>query len=333
MSQFEKNLLGGLAVAASVASAEGQTDKADSLKRFDPSLYRIEHSADKPANDRKINAEKFLHNDTLLLAVANSLAPNKEHHPKEAEHFDNLSEAKKLRLAKRRISWLIFLVNKAKMDLVNHISSSTYLERLAKEFNVPLEVAKEHQRTRIRNIKDLSYDFESLKDIYKQSKGMAYYEPNENKVYFPYNSGDADDEDYRTMLHEILHLSTQSMQGLSDKLVEVFKESFRADSTIEDSALIAYYAKPQEFIVRKQILDLWLADLGLKKYGEKFTEAHYKKLAEMYDQGELPQDIVDLFEHIKAEKFVEMMNGLADVSNSKDYYHPGWDYRNNVDIS
>jgi hypothetical protein len=72
--------------------------------------------------------------------------------------------------------------------------------------------------------------------------------------------------------------------------------------------------------------------LGIKKYGEIFTEEHYKKLLKLQKEYKLSLDAIQFINHIKPEDFVKVMNELAE-NNSKEekrnYYSSKWNYGEN----
>ena len=255
-----------------------------------------------------------------------------------------ISESEK-KNAKDKIISILSLVEGAKIELLKHIGSDEYLNKLSKEMNISKEAAKEHQKVRINNIKNLTCDLKSSHEIFFNQKGgvpaYAYYDWN-NKIVLPYNidlnNKKEKDFFYEAILHEILHESTQYEKGMSIKSQNYLKKSFKPKDFTEEKDFVEYYSSLGELIVRKQILDLEMEKLDIKKYSERFTYEHYQKLLKLKINNKLSPNAVQFIEHIKPEKFIKIMNELAEEKNDQNndgkiYYHPGWDYgdqENNV---
>ena len=252
-----------------------------------------------------------------------------------------LSEEEK-KVAKEKVIEMISLVEAAKLELIKHIKSDDYLNKLAQEMNISKEAAKEHQNVRLKNIINLKCDFKNSAEIFMDTNdfGYAYYSSSDNKISVPYNIDLKNKKDKEffseAIIHEILHETTRAQKGLSEKAIGVLEKSFKSKDKNENNRNKEYYSDPAELIVRKQILDLWLEKTGIKKFGEKFTEEHYKKLLELQKENninpeanDLPAGADQLIDHIKPEDFTKVMNELADVQGgNKTYYHPGWEYEN-----
>lgn len=301
----------------------------------------------------KDNLKYLIENKEFLLSVLNDqkFKPSKDDSKKCLEQLEkinsqikniedkredkkSLSEADR-QMAQEQIIELSILIEQAKVDLIKHLESDEYLEKLAKEMNISEEAAKIHQRVRISNIKNLSYEFQSSDTISKIDTSMtgirayAYY--SNDRIVMPYDINLKDPKEkshfYETVLHEMGHGSTKADIGMSNKSKKVFKKSFTPDGKFEPKSFKAYYSNPEELIVRKQILDLEMEKLGIKKYGNKFTKGHYRRLLILKNKNKLSNDAIDFLNHIKAEDFPDVMNELAENSNrGETYSHPGWDY-------
>lgn len=255
---------------------------------------------------------------------------------------DIKEEKKKLNIkdintAKEKIIDIMTLIEKAKLEVINHIESDEYLEKLGKEIGISKKLARLHQEVRINNIKNISYNLVTNTRIFMDTDGggYAYYSPLTNKITLPYNI-DLNDKNKKSffceaIVHEILHESTMYDEGLSGTVEEFLRDSFK-NSENENREDSIYYSEPGELIVRKQILDLEMEKLGIKKYGDVFTEEHYKKLKELRDKYELSSDAIQFIDHIKPQNFVKVMNELADNNSREekgDYYNPEWNYDEN----
>jgi hypothetical protein len=240
-----------------------------------------------------------------------------------------------IELAKEKMAKIVSFVEDAKDELMKHISSDEYLDKLPKEMNISKGAAAEHQKIRVINIRNLSYEFKKGDQIFMDSGGgCAYYLSSTNKIVLPFDrdltDSGANKFFYETILHEILHESTQYEKGMSYKSIETLEKSFKTKYKDEPKEEREYYNDAGELIVRKQILDLEMEKLGLKKYGEKFTNEHYKKLLILKEENKLSSDALDFISHIKPEDFPKVINDLAELKNSGGtYYHSDWDYNQN----
>lgn len=324
----------------------------DDIKNQDLSRFFVDDFISEVALTMKgENEESLIKNKEVLLSVYNS----KDESQIPLAKSDSLSflkeidqikldvdkEKKKLTIedkknAKEKIIEILALVEQAKLELIKHIQSDEYLNNLGKEIDISEKAAKEHQKTRISNIKNLSLEFKTSSGIGMDTNGFgyAYYRRDLNKIFMPYNINLKNDYDkkefYNALLHEILHESTQTSKGMSVKSMNVLEESFQQKDSTETKEKVSYYSNPVELIVRKQILDLEMEKLGIKKYGEVFTEDHYKKLKELRDKYELSSDAIQLIDHIKPEEFTKIMNELAEnKGDGNTYRHPSWNYDQN----
>lgn len=246
-----------------------------------------------------------------------------------------LSEDEK-KIAREKISEMVSLIEKIKLDLISHVKSDTYLEKLSKEMHISQDAARKYQDVRLQNFNNLKYEFKHSAEIFMDMGGFyyAYYSYGDDKIILPYDIDLKNKEvkDYfcEAVKHEFLHGITRGIIGMSEKSKEVLKNAFKNKGTDESRQDSIYYSKPQELIVRKQFLDKWMDDTNFKKYDEEFTADHYKKLLELKEENKLPQDITDLINHIEPGEFVKIMNELAELEktdkNDKTYYHSGWDY-------
>lgn len=236
------------------------------------------------------------------------------------------------KLALEKINTIILLIKTAKEEAIKHINSKEYLNKLVKEVG-SIDKAKKEQKDRINNFEGIKYDLLSRLDIKYYNNDIpyyAYYDPMFNEIDLPYDENIKDDEKkqefYEAIRHELLHISTYGNFMIPEKSRNLLKESF-ISKLDEGEDRISYFSNSTELLVRKQGLDLEMEKLGIKKYSEKFTDGHYKKLLELKEKRELSSDSEQFLDHIKPEKFSEVMNELADMDdNGKKYYHPGWDY-------
>ncbi len=236
--------------------------------------------------------------------------------------------------ALEKINTIILLIKTAKEEVIEHINSKEYFNKLVKEVG-SIDKAQKEQKDRIVNFEGIKFDLLNSLDIKYYSNGVpyyAYYDPMFNEINLPYDVDINDDgkkqEFYEAVRHELLHVSTSGNFMIPEKSSNLLKESF-ISKLDESEDRISYFSSLTELLVRKQGLDLEMEKLGIKKYGEEFTNEHYKKLLELKEKGQLSTDAVQFLDHIKPEKFSEVMNELAEnKEEDKTYYHTGWDYNN-----
>lgn len=234
--------------------------------------------------------------------------------------------------AKKQIVGIMMLVEHCKLKAIQQISKEKYAEKLMTEMNISKEEAIKHQNTRISNIQNISYNIVPLSEIQKQAgkNSNAYYKRGSNEISVPVdmqlNTRESIEEWKITILHEIFHESTMAERGMSEESWKTLKESF-VNLKGENYQNIKYYSDPREMIVRKNILDLEMEKLGIKKYGEEFKEKHLKLLIKYAKKGKLSTNSIELMNHLNENDLIKIMNELAD-NNNGNYAHPGWDYNN-----
>lgn len=232
--------------------------------------------------------------------------------------------------AKKQIVGIMMLVEHCKLKAIQQISKEKYAEKLMTEMNISKEEAIKHQNTRISNIQNISYNIVPLSEIQKQAgkNSNAYYKRGSNEISVPVdmqlNTRESIEEWKITILHEIFHESTMAERGMSEESWKTLKESF-VNLKGENYQNIKYYSDPREMIVRKNILDLEMEKLGIKKYGEEFKEKHLKLLIKYAKKGKLSTNSIELMNHLNENDLIKIMNELAD-NNNGNYAHPGWNY-------
>lgn len=252
-----------------------------------------------------------------------------------SEVVDNIKKDKKE--CKKDIVNIMIMIEKAKIELINHVGSNEYLEKLAKEMNVPKKIALLYQKVRINNIKNLSYCLKTSSEIEQDAgeNSYAYYTKGTNKITLPYTIDFNDKESlrflYESIIHEISHEFTIGNIGIYGQTKDILTNSFT--SVIgEKFKQTMYFSCITELIVRKNILDLEMEKLGIKKYGEKFEKKHYETLIRLEDEDKLSKDSKEFIKHIKVENFIRIMNEIAEnkeIKGSGDYYNPEWHYGEN----
>ncbi|HAV11300.1 MAG TPA: hypothetical protein DCX32_02025 [Candidatus Moranbacteria bacterium] len=212
--------------------------------------------------------------------------------------------------------------------LQEHIASKEYLDKLALEFDGDLGMAEDAQKRRLEYLTSTSSEFMSYDDIQiemtrregsfeiprwlaelsfikKDFKTVAFYSTSEHSAFLPLG------ENREAVEHELLHASTKGRKDISGTAKKMLRDSY---DPLHDEESDRYHINPTERLVRKQMLDLEMEELGIKGYGEKFTHDHYETLIDLYNKGELSQGAREFIETTKAEYFEEIFNGIAGFS-------------------
>lgn len=223
----------------------------------------------------------------------------------------------------------------AKIELLSeHISSPEYLEKLMTEYNVDREAAKEHQLKRLRNLEMGGYYLADEK---------AYYERNGNNfsVILPKNSEKhdfvaehellghklVDGNNFSRKANRLIGKSGQQINWDESEFKDFLKNTSAKDLE-ETKRILGNYMNISERYARKQVLEIEMESLGIKKYGEKFTDGHYEQLMELYNKGELSKDSRQFINTTKPEFFKLIFNEIAE-DNSDTYFHDKWNYNLN----
>ena len=243
-----------------------------------------------------------------------------------------LSENDK-KIAEEKITDLVLLTEQAKSDVINHIGSAEYLKKLAEEMNISEREAKEQQQIKLKNLQNISYDFKNSGLIFQLTRrtssegAIAMYMSQNNEILLPYNIDLKNEKEkrdfYAIIQHEMFHVSTHSDETMSSKANNLLTESFQS-SYVEKGD---NYFTPSELIVRKQVLDLEMEKLGIKKYGEEFTNKHYQELLDLAVKDKLSSNAMEFIFFIKSNNFLNIMNELAENKDkNNNYYYSGWNY-------
>jgi hypothetical protein len=204
-----------------------------------------------------------------------------------------------------------------KNDLIQHIGSQEYLNKLAIEFNGNLDEAKKCQQERIENLKQVKFEFLSLadmkgrfgKDDPKNSNVAGFYSSSEHKVFFAYDLNPY--ELNQVMIHEFIHASMRIDKNMSESAKKSLDDSYKNLTEEPAQEKNAYYKQSGERIARKQQLDLEMDKLGIKKYGEKFTDEHYEKLMESYKNGKFSRNAKEFIKTTKPEDLKKIFDEIA----------------------
>lgn len=218
--------------------------------------------------------------------------------------------------------------------MAEHIKSPEYLKKLMVEYNVDETEAKKHQETRLANLYNGEYsltdkdpDFTSDEHsfetrLYKDTTKTGFSAEHEllgHKI--------VDGNFISKRANKLLLLSYQKFDPQSPYFKDLIKAEKEEDVNDMVRILDNYFGSKGERFAYKQELEAEMATLGVKKYGEKFTPEHYKKLMELYHQGKLSKGSCRFIETTKAEYLERIFNEIASLGkDGKTFYNPQWNY-------
>lgn len=217
-----------------------------------------------------------------------------------------------------------------KNEVTEHVRSKEYFERLLKEVAGDREEAESIQRERARTLENVKIEMLSLAEM-KERFGKndpngafvtgLYGGLNNNTVYFSYETdiakGFNKEALQRTMRHEFLHASMGVTAYMTEESKQIFDASFDDKLKKDSPELNTYYQDHAERIARKQELDMEMDKLGIKKYGEEFTQKHYEKLIEYAKKGGLSRHATEFLKTTKPEYFEKIFNKIAAEQEDK----------------
>ena len=222
---------------------------------------------------------------------------------------------------------------KIKNELIEHISSQEYLNKLKSEFGGSDNRAKGEQARRIENLKKVNINIASSDELNEELKkrlngqklpgnsikANGFYDPASHETFVSFD----DSHGALTSLHELLHASTRGVEGITyrtkNTLVNSYENQGFLGGLIKDKK-DEYFSDPTERLVRKQILDRELNKLGIKKYGEKFTKEHYREMMEAYEAGVFSYNVNDFIKRTKKNPkiFMQIFNEIAKNEEEKE---------------
>lgn len=243
---------------------------------------------------------------------------------------------------------MIKKAEKIKKNIINHIESAEYFEKLKIEFGGDEDTAKFYQRERVDSLNKMKITVESIDNVrrdygnrYRKEKEKelqrnnvlkyvprwlsdlvievplvdGFYVTADNNIVIPYDK--TFDRNNEVARHEELHASTRSEWLISENAKKLFDESYRPINdeglNLDDRDEMNTYLKNYtERLVRKQALDLEMEQLGIKKYGEKFTKEHYKKMMECYRNKKFSSDAEEFIKTTKPGYFEKIFNEIAE---------------------
>ncbi len=143
------------------------------------------------------------------------------------------------------------------------------------------------------------------------SSAAAYYLPSSHVITFPFYNLDR-----IIIAHELIHSAYGGSSLLDKEEIKLLEKSFKKNKDISKTNN-KYLKNISERIARKKQTDFYLESQGIKKYEEKFTKEHYKKLEELKNKKMLSAEVEELFDTTDEDGFIRIMNDIA-YNNKKN---------------
>jgi hypothetical protein len=282
-------------------------------------------------------------------SLSNWVKYQKNKEEEKIKYLSNQEENSPLTEEEKKVidnsKYLVNTFESTKDLLINLVNTESYLKKLQTEFNCSLEEAKQHQSTRISNIKITNCNFMSTKMLESVINCQAGYMAKDHIVYVPY---DVDQKKLVNLsLHELLHAMTLGNSGISNKAKDLLEISFNGKMAINNEES-DYHKNATERYVRLKILDMELDRLGIKKFGESISKDQYDKMLKN-SLSKMESKNSDNYKFINknAEEFIdfnimddneggyELYKKLFDeiASNNKTYKHSDWNYQSPNDLA
>lgn len=150
---------------------------------------------------------------------------------------------------------------------------------------------------------------------------LAFYSSGTKEIYMPtgaedkasYMYANRDANDIETVgIHEMTHQLTDAEILMSSYAKNLYSKSFDATRLtpyeLED---VLYFLDPTERDARKKVLEYEMDQLGIKKYGEPFTDKHLEILEKFQKEGVLSRGSDEFLRMTKKEYLIQIMNTIA----------------------
>ncbi len=190
------------------------------------------------------------------------------------------------------------------------IGSEEYKERMLKELDSNEKEADIYTKHRKENLNDKDYNL-----VYGSTVDgdhvVGEYSENDKSVKLATNPPSGHEA---TGLHEFVHDITDGGATMTKKAIDLYKQSFNPNIIRESNSeeIVNYLEEPTERDARKKVLEYDLEKLGVKKYGEVFTQEHYEKVLELAKKGMLSKNSLEFIVTTKPEFFLQIMNEIAE---------------------
>ena len=244
-----------------------------------------------------------------------------EKYNKSIEDLRNIKNTEKKIKERERENDPIANTEKLRKELIKHVESEEYLGKLLIECEGNIKKAKDTQRKRLEYLKTVNANTVPTSDVDKEYpvpswlipdgwSPNGFYNPINHEVFVPDDGREYRDYNDSVTKHEFLHSSTRAMWNILSKTNKLLRKSYQPYGV--DWIYDIYLGNSSERLVRKQMLDLEMAKLGIKDYGVKFTKDHYKKMVEAYKDGKFSYDAEEFIETTRPEYFEKVFNEIAD---------------------
>jgi|GEM_PF-1232681 len=211
---------------------------------------------------------------------------------------------------------IIAKVEKIRQNMISHMESKDYRDRLRVEIGRVLNYDKNSPdydkkidkfsqaifSMRLERLKKVRIVLLPADEIgthennnEKNGNVLAFYS-GKGEIYLPLEKPNED-----VIFHELSHTVASDEDDL-------LKESYITQNSNQDS----YLGSSSERRAFKSALDQELENLGIKKYGEKFTQEHFNKMIECDEQGKFSPGARVFIRTTKPELFEKIFNEVAD---------------------
>ncbi|OGE79412.1 MAG: hypothetical protein A2751_05250 [Candidatus Doudnabacteria bacterium RIFCSPHIGHO2_01_FULL_46_14] len=119
-------------------------------------------------------------------------------------------------------------------------------------------------------------------------------------------------------VHELEHAITDSILNMSDYAKKLYGGAYAGPD--RNTRRGEYLSNPTEMDARKRVFEHDLEKNGVWKYGETFTDEHYKKAIELYNARKLSPSAEEFLEIVRPSSISTIINTIAkeiSLDNSK----------------
>lgn len=213
-------------------------------------------------------------------------------------------------------------------EVIGHIGSSEYLQRLTKEFDGDAQKARGEQEKRMDRVRKVDVVETTFEEVWEKSDGeFKKTDPQEKILGGFYRDGRrpviyVNHHDPVSTRHELLHAATRANAEITEAAKKVLDDSYKKQGLLGlfEDARDAYYREPTERLVRKQALDKELADLGIKAYGEALTDEHQEKMMQLYQEKALSYESMDFIKRTKKGAMKQIFDEIAKEEREQDRF-------------
>jgi len=198
-------------------------------------------------------------------------------------------------------------------ETLKHLESEEYQKKLQIEFGDSI-MSMAHRDYRINRFKKVKIYFEF------NTNGFSRYDIDKNIIILQIDDL-IKSPTLESVSHEMTHNINQIGFELSDRADSLYKKAWIGNEQFTviqlkypylfKSSDNLYFKSHTEMDSRKRVLEIYMEKTGMKKYGEKMTSEHYKKLMKLLQDGELDRNCTQILLTCKKEELIEIMNIIA----------------------